>query len=222
MHLNTAVSSLMELVNALYAFSETTDRGAPSRQEPAAREAAERPQAVAVLKEIAGSAGADDFAVRAAHGRGVMGSARPRRRSARGVVAVVRRRGREGRRGRRARADQRQGARADYGVGRGVGSAAARAGAGGFSGSAASRRQGRSARCSSPKDRSSAWSRREDGASVRGCSCCAGWLPGWCSRPPVAATALAGRGSFLPGVHQDHWRPAVHQPDDASSISRRC
>ena len=31
MHLNTAVSSLMELVNDLYAFSETTPRGAPGR-----------------------------------------------------------------------------------------------------------------------------------------------------------------------------------------------
>jgi leucyl-tRNA synthetase len=50
MHLNTAVSSLMELVNALYAFSETTGRGAPSRQEPLAG-TTERPQAVAVLEE---------------------------------------------------------------------------------------------------------------------------------------------------------------------------
>jgi leucyl-tRNA synthetase len=33
MHLNTAVSSLMELVNELYAFSETTPHGAPSRGE---------------------------------------------------------------------------------------------------------------------------------------------------------------------------------------------
>ncbi len=31
MHLNTAISSLMELVNELYAFSETTPHGAPSR-----------------------------------------------------------------------------------------------------------------------------------------------------------------------------------------------
>ena len=34
MHLNTAVSSLMELVNELYAFSETTPHGAPARGEP--------------------------------------------------------------------------------------------------------------------------------------------------------------------------------------------
>ncbi|HEX7137580.1 MAG TPA: class I tRNA ligase family protein, partial [Vicinamibacterales bacterium] len=50
MHLNTAVSSLMELVNALYTFSETTARGAPSRQEPAAG-TGERAQALVVLKE---------------------------------------------------------------------------------------------------------------------------------------------------------------------------
>jgi leucyl-tRNA synthetase len=38
MHLNTAVSSLMELVNELYAFSEGTAHGAPSRAEaPVAR-----------------------------------------------------------------------------------------------------------------------------------------------------------------------------------------
>ena len=35
MHLNTAVSSMMELVNELYAFSESTAHGAPGRQESA-------------------------------------------------------------------------------------------------------------------------------------------------------------------------------------------
>ncbi len=51
MHLNTAISSLMELVNELYAFSETTQHGAP------ARAASERPvgelrlQTIAVLRE---------------------------------------------------------------------------------------------------------------------------------------------------------------------------
>ena len=50
MHLNTAVSSLMELVNELYAFSETTERGAPTRGEvPAGK--IERPQTIAVLRE---------------------------------------------------------------------------------------------------------------------------------------------------------------------------
>jgi leucyl-tRNA synthetase len=49
-HLNTAVSSLMELVNELYAFSETTAHGAPTRGEaPAGR--VERPQTLAVLRE---------------------------------------------------------------------------------------------------------------------------------------------------------------------------
>jgi leucyl-tRNA synthetase len=50
MHLNTAVSSLMELVNELYAFSETTAHGAPSRGEPPVGRT-ERPQTIAVLKE---------------------------------------------------------------------------------------------------------------------------------------------------------------------------
>ncbi len=36
MHLNTAVSSLMELVNELYAFSQTTPHGAPSKESAAA------------------------------------------------------------------------------------------------------------------------------------------------------------------------------------------
>jgi leucyl-tRNA synthetase len=54
MHLNTAVSSLMELVNALYAFSEGTARGVPSKQPPSARRT-ERPETVATLKEAVDS-----------------------------------------------------------------------------------------------------------------------------------------------------------------------
>jgi len=50
MHLNTAVSSLMELVNELYTFSETTGHGAPSRAERPAGQI-ERPQTIAVLRE---------------------------------------------------------------------------------------------------------------------------------------------------------------------------
>jgi len=50
MHLNTAVSSLMELVNELYAFSEGTAHGAPSRAEPPVGRV-ERAQALAVLRE---------------------------------------------------------------------------------------------------------------------------------------------------------------------------
>jgi leucyl-tRNA synthetase len=50
MHLNTAVSSIMELVNELYAFSEGTAHGIPTRAEPPAG-AVERPQTVAALRE---------------------------------------------------------------------------------------------------------------------------------------------------------------------------
>jgi leucyl-tRNA synthetase len=50
MHLNTAVSSLMELVNELYTFSQQTAHGAPSREgAPAGK--VESPQTVAVLRE---------------------------------------------------------------------------------------------------------------------------------------------------------------------------
>jgi leucyl-tRNA synthetase len=49
-HLNTAVSSLMELVNELYAFSESTVHGIPARGDaPAGR--IDRPQIVAVVRE---------------------------------------------------------------------------------------------------------------------------------------------------------------------------
>jgi leucyl-tRNA synthetase len=50
MHLNTAVSSLMELVNELYAFSDTTAHGAPSRGDAPVGKM-ERPQTIAVLRE---------------------------------------------------------------------------------------------------------------------------------------------------------------------------
>jgi leucyl-tRNA synthetase len=50
MHLNTAVSSLMELVNELYKFSEGTAHGAPARREPQAGRI-ERRQTIAVLRE---------------------------------------------------------------------------------------------------------------------------------------------------------------------------
>jgi leucyl-tRNA synthetase len=50
MHLNTAVSSMMELVNELYAFSDTTAHGTPGRGEaPAGR--IERTQTISVLRE---------------------------------------------------------------------------------------------------------------------------------------------------------------------------
>jgi len=50
MHLNTAVSSLMELVNELYGFSEGSAHGAPTRGEPPAGRV-ERTQTLAVLRE---------------------------------------------------------------------------------------------------------------------------------------------------------------------------
>jgi leucyl-tRNA synthetase len=51
MHLNTAVSSLMELVNELYAFSDTTPHGQPSKNAPAAAAAGVRAQTIAVVRE---------------------------------------------------------------------------------------------------------------------------------------------------------------------------
>ncbi|MGE3955288.1 MAG: leucine--tRNA ligase [Vicinamibacterales bacterium] len=49
MNLNTAISSLMELVNELYAFSATTPHGAPSRDAEAGR--IERVQTISVMRE---------------------------------------------------------------------------------------------------------------------------------------------------------------------------
>src|SRR5205823_9399769 len=49
MHLNTAVSSMMELVNELYAFSETTPHGQPSKNPAPAADV--RPQTAAVMQE---------------------------------------------------------------------------------------------------------------------------------------------------------------------------
>ena len=80
MHLNTAVSSLMELVNELYAFSEATAHGAPARDDAAGRPG----RAAADDRRAARGdrrAGADDLAVRAAHRRGAVADARPRRRA---------------------------------------------------------------------------------------------------------------------------------------------
>ena len=50
MHLNTAVSSLMELVNELYGFSQGTPHGAPSREDPPIGRV-ERIQTVAAIRE---------------------------------------------------------------------------------------------------------------------------------------------------------------------------
>jgi leucyl-tRNA synthetase len=52
MHLNTAVSSLMELVNELYAFSDATPHGQPSKNAPAGSGSSSlRPQTLAVVRE---------------------------------------------------------------------------------------------------------------------------------------------------------------------------
>ena len=84
MHLNTAVSSLMELVNELYAFSEGTAHGAPSRAEaPAGTRRAGADDCRAARGDR--RAGRDDLAVRAAHRRGAVAEARPRRRARRGA-----------------------------------------------------------------------------------------------------------------------------------------
>jgi leucyl-tRNA synthetase len=53
-HLNTAVSALMELVNELYAFSEGTAHGAPMKSDSAVARV-ERPQTIAVLCEAIGA-----------------------------------------------------------------------------------------------------------------------------------------------------------------------
>ena len=120
MHLNTAVSSLMELVNELYEFSEGTAHGAPSRADAAAGARTERPQTVAVLREAIDALvlmlspfaphTAEELWANLGHAEGL----------SKACLAVVRRRGREGRRGRRARAGQRQGPRAAHRAGRSV------------------------------------------------------------------------------------------------------
>jgi leucyl-tRNA synthetase len=50
MHLNTAVSALMELVNEIYDFSESTVHGVPTRGEPPVGRV-ERTQTIAALRE---------------------------------------------------------------------------------------------------------------------------------------------------------------------------
>ena len=51
-HLNTAISALMELVNELYAFTEQHTRiGLPGRRQEAAKTGGERPETLAVVRE---------------------------------------------------------------------------------------------------------------------------------------------------------------------------
>ena len=110
MHLNTAVSSLMELVNELYAFSETTAHGGPTRGEPPTG-VVERPQTLAVLREAIDALVAmlSPFAPHVAEEMWQMlGNVEG---LTRGRVALVRRQRRQSRGSRRPRPDQRQGAR---------------------------------------------------------------------------------------------------------------
>ena len=78
-HLNTAISALMELVNEMYAFGDA-----------ALKAAAVRPQSASALREAIEALVDHDLALRAAHGRRAVGDDRPRRRHRKGVVAVVR------------------------------------------------------------------------------------------------------------------------------------
>jgi leucyl-tRNA synthetase len=94
-HLNTVVSSLMELVNELYTFSEGT---CPRR--PVARRAAAGTGRTDAddCRPARGDRrpGGHDVALCTAHRRGTLAQARPRRRARGGEVAVFRSRGREG------------------------------------------------------------------------------------------------------------------------------
>ena len=129
MHLNTAVSSLMELVNELYAFSETTPHGAPTRGEaPVGR--VERVQTISVLREAIDALVVmlSPFAPHMAEELWQMLGHRGGLAAA--TLAGVRCGGGQGRRGRGAGADQRQGAGAAHGAGRAVRRRAAGARAG--------------------------------------------------------------------------------------------
>ena len=100
MHLNTAISALMELVNELYAFGDDRRQARPpsGREDeppPVVRRAGETRPCCAKRR----GARADAVAVRAAPGRGAVGAARPRGRRRRGRLAGVRCGG-GGRRGR--------------------------------------------------------------------------------------------------------------------------
>ncbi len=73
--LNTAVSAMMELVNALYAFSETTVTGGPARRNDEDVEHAgqvERPETICVMREAIEALDSHAVAVRASHCRGAV------------------------------------------------------------------------------------------------------------------------------------------------------
>ena len=77
-HLNTAVSGLMELVNELYAFCSRTSCLRIGREGEEACEVGtiERAGTIAVLKEADRGPGADGVAVCAAYGGGALGKTR--------------------------------------------------------------------------------------------------------------------------------------------------
>ena len=99
MHLNTAVSALMELVNELYAFGD----GAPAASTA-------RPQSLVGASRGHRGARGHGVAVRSSHGRGVVGVTGHAGGLAETVLALIRRAGREGRGDRGAGAGQRQAA----------------------------------------------------------------------------------------------------------------
>ena len=96
-HLNTAVSALMELVNELYAFCGRPGCSMIGRDRRRCGGGRQH-RASGDHRGAEGSgrgAGPDALAVRAAHGRGAVGAARARRRRRRGRLAGVRRSGRQ-------------------------------------------------------------------------------------------------------------------------------
>ncbi len=113
-HLNTAVSALMELVNELYAFCAKSEclRIGQQSDDVATVGVVERAGNGCGAERSGRIAGPDDFSLRSAYGGGVVGDAGTPGRDRRRRVARFRRVGRQGRRNRRPRPDQRQGSRA--------------------------------------------------------------------------------------------------------------
>ena len=130
-HLNTAVSGLMELVNELYAFCGRPGCSMIGRDlDDAERGRQHRASGNRLGGEGSGrGADPDDLALHAAHGRGALGAARACRRRGCGRLAGLRRSGRARRADRRAGAGERQGPLAPDGAGRYLRGGTAEAGA---------------------------------------------------------------------------------------------
>ncbi len=238
MHLNTAVSSLMELVNELYTFSQQTAHGAPSRDEPPVGKV-EGPQTVAVLREAIDALvvmlspfaphTAEELWQMLGHADGAHAHA----------VARVRSRNRQGRGNRRAGSGQRQGPGAPDRAGRNwqrTSCASARWRP------VASYTDGKIVERSwSPRDRWSAWWCRDSRLrpwTLRTLTVdcqrlqpmprsslddvCAGVTVDSGDAQRIACGySLAGRGSFLPDYIKTIGIPDVREPDDRSSTSKR-